>query len=161
MATAAKRKPQMARMAGNRRWENNPDQYRIAAKFMNGDVPIVCDVEPVPWTGPNLPPEWTEFRREINGFVAERNDKMKVIATCSRELDGKAWLHVSLSYPKRMPSYADMKEIKTMFIGPCAVAYELFPPETELINAHPYCRHLWSPMEGSVTPDFTRGNGTV
>lgn len=64
----------------------------------------------------------------------------KVIAS-----DGEGWEHVSVSFPTRCPSWAEMAHIKGLFwdAGDCVVQFH--PPESEYVNNHPYCLHLWRP----------------
>lgn len=86
---------------------------------------------------------------------------LRVCMTWCIELDGKRWIHVSLSRPASMPSYEDMAQVKRAFIGAGKMAYQLFVPEAKHISTHDYCLHLWHCVDGDVTPDFTRGTNQI
>ena len=64
--------------------------------------------------------------------------KLSVIAS-----DGGGWEHVSVSLPTRCPTWDEMTMIKSIFWSPedCVVQYH--PPESEYVNNHNFCLHLW------------------
>ena len=66
---------------------------------------------------------------------------LRVIAS-----DGGGWEHVSASYPHRCPTWEEMCRLKSIFWGPndCVVQYH--PPESDYVNNHSYCLHLWRPL---------------
>lgn len=82
---------------------------------------------------------------------------MMVIVTGNTERDGKRWVHVSMSRPSRMPSYADMCRVKHDFIGNGRQAIQLFVPSDQHYNYHSYCLHLWHCIDGDGLPDFRHG----
>lgn len=84
-----------------------------------------------------------------------------VIASVSREPDGRRWLHVSTSFAARLPSYAELCEVKRLFIGADRRALQLFVPTAEHVNIHPHTLHLWHCVDGDGLPDFTGGTGSV
>jgi len=90
----------------------------------------------VPW-GPN--PTWENPKR-----------KLRVMAGVE-ENGGQRWLHVSMSHPKRMPTYDDMCYLKKFWFGEEALAVEIHAPKSQHINHHPTCRHLWANLD---EPDF-------
>lgn len=92
--------------------------------------------------------------RAIEGF-------MTVILSVAREEDGRRWLHVSLARPERLPSWDDLRMIKDLFIGKDKLAVQVLPPTSNWVNEHPYCLHLFHCLDGAITPDFTRGHGTL
>lgn len=108
-----------------------------------------------------MPRDWRIVRNCDEGAIYFRADRLKVIMSCAQERDERVWLHVSLSRPDRMPTYDDMAEVKRVFIGPDKTAYQLFVPDTDHVNLHSHCLHLWSCLDGPVTPDFTRGTGSI
>lgn len=79
----------------------------------------------------------------------------------ARELDGRVWLHVSASRGSRLPSYADLVEVKELFIGRERKAVQVFPSRAEHVNIHPHALHLWHCVDGDVLPDFTHGSGSL
>lgn len=58
---------------------------------------------------------------------------------------GGGWDHVSVSHPKRIPNWLEMSYIKRVFFDAHETVMELHPPESEYINNHPRCLHLWRP----------------
>jgi hypothetical protein len=65
---------------------------------------------------------------------------LKVIAS-----DGEGWEHVSVSLPTRCPTWAEMAFIKSLFWDGADCVVQFHPPETEYVNNHPFCLHLWKP----------------
>ncbi len=79
-----------------------------------------------------------------NGAFAvklQRGQEVFVIAS-----DQMGWEHVSVSRRDRCPSWEEMCQIKSLFWGPddCVVQYH--PPESDYVNNHPFCLHLWRPV---------------
>jgi hypothetical protein len=79
---------------------------------------------------------------------------MRVIAS-----DGGGWDHVSVSRAHRCPNWPEMTFIKGLFFEPDEVAYQLHVAESEHINNHPYCLHIWRPQEVEIPtpPGFMVG----
>ena len=57
--------------------------------------------------------------------------------------DQYGWEHVSVSTPYRTPTWDEMQYIKTMFWEAEDVVLQIHPPQSEYVNCHPYCLHLW------------------
>jgi len=109
-----------------------------------------------------LPPKWKEIRSAFPGQVTYmRKSGLAVIITASEKLDGRMWKHVSMSRQRSVPDYRDMCEVKEIFIGRDKKAIQVFPPESEHVNIHPNCLHLWHCMTEDPLPDFTEGMGTI
>lgn len=66
--------------------------------------------------------------------------------------DGEGWEHVSVSRTKRVPSWAEMCEVKALFWDPEDCVVQFHPPASEYVNAHPNCLHLWRPTGAVVMP---------
>jgi len=65
--------------------------------------------------------------------------------------DGSGWEHVSISLPNRTPTWSEMSLIKNMFWDSTDLVIQIHPTESEYINNHPYCLHLWRKID---TNDF-------
>jgi hypothetical protein len=65
---------------------------------------------------------------------------------CVIASDGAGWQHVSTSLPDRCPTWDEMCKIKSIFWDKedCVVQYH--PPESQHINNHNFCLHLWRPI---------------
>lgn len=57
--------------------------------------------------------------------------------------DGMGWEHVSVSLPSRCPTWDEMCFIKSMFWDECDMVIQFHPPESDYVNLHKYCLHLW------------------
>jgi hypothetical protein len=66
--------------------------------------------------------------------------------------DGEGWEHVSISIPgrNRCPTWEQMCDIKAMFWDEKDCVMQLHPPQSEYVNNHPYCLHLWRPVEREI-----------
>lgn len=63
------------------------------------------------------------------------------------------WEHVSVSLPKRTPTWDEMCFIKDLFWEDEEVVMQLHPRKSDYINMHKNCLHLWKPTHGDiVTP---------
>jgi hypothetical protein len=61
--------------------------------------------------------------------------------------DQWGWEHVSVSRRDRCPTWDEMCQVKAMFwdAEDCVVQYH--PPESEYVNQHPNCLHLWRKID--------------
>ena len=73
--------------------------------------------------------------------------------------NGLGWNHVSVSWTNRCPSWDEMCKIKDIFFNKDEWVMELHPPESEYVNFHPYCLHLWQPQNQQIPtpPSFMVG----
>lgn len=85
-----------------------------------------------------------------------KGDSLTVLFTAALEVDGKVWVHVSMSRPSRMPSYEDVCDVKRLFIGPDKKALQVFAAEADHVNIHEYCLHLFHSPDGDGVPNFGR-----
>lgn len=117
-----------------------------------------------------LPPNWS--KQELPDILAigaplgaqlmfKRSDGLIVLLDWSEKRDGRLWIHASMSFVDRLPKYADLCEVKRIFIGKDRTAIQVFAPESKHVNIHPYCLHLWSCTEGNPIPDFTFGGISI
>lgn len=62
------------------------------------------------------------------------------------------WEHVSVSpkNQKRCPTWDEMCAIKDMFFEEEEAVMQLHPAKSEYVNIHPYCLHLWRPLEREI-----------
>lgn len=57
-------------------------------------------------------------------------------------IDNGKW-HLSISKRNASPSYKEIKAARYYYIPNDVTMAQLFPPEEEFVNLHPYCHHLW------------------
>jgi hypothetical protein len=60
------------------------------------------------------------------------------------------WEHVSVSLAHRTPNWTEMSWIKDLFWDDDEAVLQFHPPKREYVNLHPYCLHLWRPLDGDV-----------
>lgn len=79
----------------------------------------------------------------------------RIPGPCAKELTvvashGMNWDHVSVSLKNRCPNWIEMDFIKRMFFKPDETAFQLHVPESDHINIHPNCLHLWRPQKAEI-----------
>jgi hypothetical protein len=104
-----------------------------------------------------LPPPWAVIEKHSDG-AAYHNPitALNVICSASMERDSRRWLHVSVSHPDRLPTWDELAEVKSLFIGTERKAIQVLPPTEEHVNVHPTCLHLWACLDGDGLPDFRK-----
>lgn len=60
------------------------------------------------------------------------------------------WEHVSVSTKNRCPNWAEMNFVKELFWDAEEAVMQLHPPRSRYVNNHPYCLHLWRPLEAEI-----------
>ena len=75
---------------------------------------------------------------------------MKVVASDGVPRDGDdehltGWEHVSVSYSDRRPTWREMALIKSIFWDADDCVVQFHPPESDYVNNHSFCLHLWRP----------------
>lgn len=80
-------------------------------------------------------------------LVASPTDRrqLRIIASA-----GMGWDHVSVSREKRCPNWPEMAHVKSLFFEATESAMELHVPQSEHVNNHPFCLHLWRPHTGEI-----------
>jgi len=66
------------------------------------------------------------------------------------------WRHVSFSMAHRVPNYEELKACRMTFFPADAEVVQVFPPEEEFVNCHPYCLHLWWSKDRRLVPPQTQ-----
>ncbi len=57
-------------------------------------------------------------------------------------------LHISMSYPDRDPSWAEIKMVRDLFFPPDVDCMMVLPRQSNWVNTHEHCFHLWqTPQE--------------
>lgn len=119
---------------------------------------------PDDWEPPRvLPPAWevvvleydgAKYRSPLQGLTA--------ILSCMVELDGRVWLHLSVSHQARVPKWGELREAKEIFLGD-REAYQVLPPRARYVNIHPHVLHLFALRDPKATalPDFTHGTRSL
>lgn len=111
-----------------------------------------------------LPFGWIQEPDVYPGVAVYTHNRFGVRALLSAqvELDGKRWIHVSVSRrDKRLPTWENLRIVKETFIGADKLAVQVLPRERDYVNIHPGVLHLWHCLDGDPTPDFTMGTGSI
>ncbi len=112
-------------------------------------------------------PEKVESGRVTSGPMASRRDwgaygqffvqgpcgeKLTIVASGADadDLMSAGWEHVSVSTPRRTPNWREMCFIKDLFWSEEEAVIQFRPPRSEYVNLHPYCLHLWRPVDNHV-----------
>lgn len=53
--------------------------------------------------------------------------------------------HLSISRKDRLPSYDELKSARYQFLPEVPYMVQIFPPESDFVNVHEFCLHLWQP----------------
>ena len=64
--------------------------------------------------------------------------------------------HISLSNPHRLPTYEEMKTARYRICPDVKYMAQIFPPESEFVNVHPNCLHLYE-LESREIPQAVQG----
>ncbi len=59
--------------------------------------------------------------------------------------DGMDWEHVSVSLKNRCPNWTEMCHVKDLFWDKEDWVVQYHPAESQYVNNHPHCLHLWRP----------------
>lgn len=128
-------------------------ERRFERYMAAGDFPLSKPVE--------KGSSWRLMEVRGDGAAYMSWDGLMVILSAAAELDGKYWLHVSASRKGKLPSYEDLCLVKKEFIGDNREAVQVFAKRAKHVNINPHVLHLWSRLEGSPLPDFSRGMGSI
>ena len=63
---------------------------------------------------------------------------------------GAGFEHCSVSMPTRCPSWEQMCSMKELFWRDDECCMELHPPKANYVNNHPYCLHIWKPINQEI-----------
>ena len=63
---------------------------------------------------------------------------------------GEGWDHVSVSKPKRAPTWDEMCFVKDVFFNPNECVIQYHPANSLYVNIHPNCLHLWRSQHQAV-----------
>lgn len=105
--------------------------------------------------------DWRVVETRDDGLSLIHRYRRRIVVSVARELDGKRWIHASISHPNRIPDYDDLFELKEAVFGPAGKAVMVFPPRDQHVNIHPRCLYLFGCVDGDPLPDFTHGTGSL
>lgn len=77
---------------------------------------------------------------------------LRMIVSDASTAEAHGWEHVSVSLEHRVPDWREMCLVKSWFWEDEEAVIQFHPPESEYINHHPRCLHLWRHVDGHPTP---------
>lgn len=99
-----------------------------------------------------VPSDWVSVDNNIGAHAWQHPNGLRVVISLD-ELDrDELWLHLSVSRSDRLPSWEDLKFVKDALIGRNHEAIQVLPKDSEYVNIHRFCLHLWSREEGGGAP---------
>lgn len=107
-----------------------------------------------------VPEQYRVNEKDISGMfhstAADGNNGYFLIPFESFELvviasDGFDWEHVSVSLNNRTPNWKEMCFIKDLFWSKDDWVLQYHPAESDYVNNHEHCLHLWRPI-GQLIP---------
>jgi hypothetical protein len=105
---------------------------------------------------------WHRLEVRVDGCAYQSNSLgLRVILSADKELDGKEWIHLSVSRKSRIPSWDDLVFVRDVFIGRNKKCVQIIPDEASYVNDCVYCLHIWHCIDGDGLPDFTKGSGKL
>lgn len=75
---------------------------------------------------------------------------LRIIASPGDADENIPWEHVSVSLPNRCPNWPEMSFVKDLFWDAEQAVMQLHPPRSRYVNQHPFCLHLWRPMNAEI-----------
>lgn len=95
-----------------------------------------------------------KYRVRIGGMASDdgcgNNGAFTVNGAFVIASDGEGWEHVSVSRRNRIATWPEMCQIKNIFWDAEDAVMQLHPPQSDYVNLHPHCLHLWRPIGQSI-----------
>jgi len=63
--------------------------------------------------------------------------------------------HLSIAHPKRLPTWDELKDARSLFTPKDVFFCVPFPPESLWINIHNYCLHIWEIKDETLIDQWT------
>jgi hypothetical protein len=63
---------------------------------------------------------------------------------------GMGWEHLSISTPVKCPTWEQMQQMKEIFWRDDECCMQLHPKKEDYVNNHPYCLHIWKPIDQEI-----------
>lgn len=75
---------------------------------------------------------------------------LTIIACDGKDDEAQGWEHVSVSCRNRCPNWLEMNFVKGLFWRDDETVIQFHPAKSEYVNQHPYCLHLWKPVDQDI-----------
>jgi len=78
-----------------------------------------------------------------------------IVSQAGHEGSEFEWVHASLAWASRVPTYEELCILKDAVYGPERYAYQVFASSDRHVSIHDYALHLWGRADGErALPDF-------
>lgn len=106
-------------------------------------------------------PEKYRVQTPVPGLDAFQFKHRGMIIFCLASIDGEICEYASVTVrypnqkPKRCPTWDEMCLVKGLLWDAEEEVIQFYPKKSNYANAHPFCRHLWRPVNGDLNlPGF-------
>ena len=83
------------------------------------------------------------------GLMGPKGEELRIVSSGTDQEFG--WEHVSVSCKrKRTPNWYEMCFVKDLFWSDEEAVMQLHPPQSDYVNVHPHCLHLWRPLDAVI-----------
>ena len=107
----------------------------------------------------SIPFDWIITSIRDNSASYRHLLSMLVVSESIHEQDGQRWLHVTISHSARVPTWQEIRRVKSIWIGDNRTAYHVLPRRVRLVEDadDAYTLHLWTPLDDDPFPQEMRG----
>lgn len=105
-----------------------------------------------------IPFDWIVCQIRDDSAAYRNLLSMLIVRESVHTQNGQRWLHVSVSHSSRMPTWGELKTVKSIWIGD-RVAYHVLPRRVKLAEDRDdaYTLHIWCPLDDDPFPVEMRG----
>jgi len=119
---------------------------RLDLRGSDGDLLWAKAALPTP-----VPRGWRLVEDGLDGASYKSATGLGAILSGATELDGKRWLHLSVSRKDRVPSWDDLRTAKEALLGD-RYAVLVFPPRRYYVNLHRTVLHVFACLDPGDYP---------
>lgn len=95
---------------------------------------------------PEVPPAMAGRVLEAHGY--DGPGQLSVFVTIDNTPKWGPLKHVSIAYPRRDPSWAEIKRVRDLFFAADEDVMMVLPRQADYVNVHPHAFHLWQTPQG-------------
>jgi hypothetical protein len=106
------------------------------------------------YLGKPIPGDWIITQIKDNCASYRNLLSMLIVRESVHEHNGERWLHVSISHSSRMPTWGELRTVKSIWFGNNRTAYHVLP-RRELYTEDKddaYTLHIWCPLDSDPFP---------
>lgn len=105
--------------------------------------------------------EWTAPERfGPDGWAMRCKTEPGSVIVTRADVDGTEWVHASIAFADRMPTYDDLAKLYTAVFA-AGWAYQVFAPPEHHVNIHEHALHLWGRDDGRPQLPMFAAGGSI